>query len=165
MCLLANTAKMNQRIPLITPVLETNAKSYYMVPNRRVRAFVGREDILARIGTGFSAGLAPRIVVLRGLGGQGKTQVALEYCRRAKNTQVRGIFWVEATSESTLRKSFESIAERVKSPDDILQDADARVAFVLEKLGAWPYAWLIVFDNYDDPVSFNNVCTGLHTYG
>jgi tetratricopeptide (TPR) repeat protein len=157
MSLLANTAKMKQRIPLITPALETNAKRYYMVPNRRVRAFVGREDILARIETGFSVGLAPRIVVLRGLGGQGKTQVALEYCRRAKNTQVRGIFWVEATSESTLRKSFESIAERVKGPDDILQDADARVAFVLEKLGAWPYAWLIVFDNYDDPVSFNNV--------
>ena len=157
MSLLADVAKMNQRIPLIPPVLETDAKSYYMVPNRRVRAFVGREDILERIETGFSAGSAPRIVVLRGLGGQGKTQVALEYCRRAKSTQVRGIFWVEAMSESTLRKSFESIAEKVKGPDDILQDADARVAFVLEKLGAWPYAWLMVFDNYDDPVSFNNV--------
>jgi hypothetical protein len=157
MCLLANVAKMNQRIPLITPVVENNAKSYYMVPNRRVRAFVGREDILARIETGFSSGSAPRIVVLRGLGGQGKTQVALEYCSRAKSTEVRGIFWVEAASESALRKSFESIAERVKGPDDTLQDADARVAFVLEKLGTSPYAWLMVFDNYDDPVSFNNI--------
>src|ERR1035438_6494341 len=100
MSLLANVAKLNQRIPPITPVLETNAKSYYMVPNRRVRAFVGREDILAKIETGFSISSAPRIVVLRGLGGQGKTQVALEYCRRAKSTQVQGIFWIEASSEN-----------------------------------------------------------------
>jgi hypothetical protein len=52
---------------------------YCHVPNRRVHGFIGREDILSKVDESLTSGSAPRIVVLRGMGGQGKTQIALEY--------------------------------------------------------------------------------------
>ena len=58
-------------------ILPSRPNEYYLVPSRRIPDFVGREDVLTRIETGFSLGTTPRIVVVRGLGGQGKTQIAL----------------------------------------------------------------------------------------
>jgi NB-ARC domain len=140
------------------PVPETHtvAKSFYMVPNRRVRAFIGREDILGKIEDGFSAEGRPCVMVIRAMGGQGKTQVALEYCHRAKDQRFKAIFWLDAMSESSLRKGFRTIAERIK-PLDMIIDDDSGVDLVLEKLGEWPEPWLMIFDNYDDPKTFNNL--------
>jgi hypothetical protein len=98
-----------------SPPFCTN-KNCYLVPNRRVREFVGREDVLGRIKKGFSSGSTPHIVVVRGPGGQGKSQVAFEYCLRAKADNVKAIFWVEAMTENMLRKSFEAISERIQRP-------------------------------------------------
>ena len=133
-----------------------HSKHYFLVPNRRVRDFVGRQGILARIEAGFSTETSPRIVVLRAMGGQGKTQVALEYCHRAKAKGIQAILWADATSESTLRKSFQDFAEKMKPPGMILEQ-NAAVDLVKEKLEDWPHTWILVFDNYDDPRSFNNV--------
>lgn len=49
------------------PALPYN-KTNYIVPNRRVNGFIGREDVLERINVGFSLSAAPRIVVICGLG-------------------------------------------------------------------------------------------------
>ena len=130
---------------------------YYEVPNRRIHSFVGREDIISRIDQAFSAGQGPRIAVLQGMGGQGKSQVALEYCHRKKNSPYSAIFWVDATNEDTTIGSFQSISERIKSPTDHLPDSDARVAFVLRALTSRFTSWLLVFDNCDDPTAFPNI--------
>ena len=125
-----------------------------MVPNRRAREFLGRENVLARIETGFTSNSAPRIIVVRGLGGQGKTQVALEYCHRARKKGIKAIFWVDATSERSVKTSLETISESIKSPAQTLQD-EARVGFVMENLVEWPEPWIMVFDNHDNPSAFN----------
>jgi hypothetical protein len=91
------------------------------------------------------------------MGGQGKSQVALEYCRITKGNPFSAIFWVDASSESTVQKSFEAISERLKTQMDILMDTDARVNFVFRTLSDWPSPWFMVFDNYDNPTVFNNV--------
>lgn len=135
---------------------DSKIKSYYLVPNRRVRGFIGREDILSRIQAGFESAIEPRVVVIRAMGGQGKTQVALEYCYRAKEKPFQAIFWADATSENTLKKSFETTAERIKAPGQVLGEEFA-VDYLIEKLIEWPEPWLMVLDNYDDPVSFNNL--------
>lgn len=83
----------------------------------------------------LSTGSTPRIVVVRGLGGQGKTQVALEYCHRAKETGIRAILWIDATSQVTVEKTFETISESIKKPGDIIQD-NASVRFVMVTLEA-----------------------------
>ncbi|TGO17030.1 hypothetical protein BTUL_0021g00270 [Botrytis tulipae] len=133
---------------------ESNNKSHFIVPNRRVSGFIGREDILNKIEKGLSSEYESRIVVLRGLGGQGKTQIALEYCHRARKNNIRAIFWIDATSKSTVKKDFKSVLEHIKSPADSTQD-DKVITSVLNRLRAWDEPWLIVFDNHDDPSSFH----------
>jgi hypothetical protein len=144
------------RTTVPVPETHTVVKSFYMVPNRRVRGFIGREDILEKIEDGFSAEGRPCVMVIRAMGGQGKTQVALEYCHRAKDKRFKAIFWLDAMSESSLRKGFRTIAERIKPPEMIIDD-DSGVDLVLEKLGEWPEPWLMIFDNYDYPKTFNNL--------
>jgi tetratricopeptide (TPR) repeat protein len=115
---------------------------------------LGREDILTKIQDGLSSGPGPRIVVLRGLGGQGKTQIALEYCRRAKKNEAQSIFWVDATSAGTVKKDFAVIYARLKGTHNATGDSD-KVQSVLDILEQWSYPWLVVFDNHDDPRSFH----------
>lgn len=147
-------AKLDQQASKTPTSSISHTKNHYIVPNRRVREFVGREDVLAKLDHAFSAGLAQQIVVLRGLGGQGKTQVALEYCRRAKNSGISAIFWIDLTSEFTVRKSYETISEKIKDTGQVIHD-ESGVEFVREKLGNWASPYLIVFDNYNNPSAFN----------
>ncbi|TGO67567.1 hypothetical protein BOTNAR_0039g00030 [Botryotinia narcissicola] len=144
---------MNSRSDAVAPTEKIN-KIYFIVPNRRVSGFIGREDILNRIEKGLSSESESRIVVLRGLGGQGKTQIALQYCDRARKNNIRAVFWIDATSESTVKKDFKSVLEHIESPADSTQD-DQVVASVLNRLQDWNEPWLIVSDNQDDPSSFH----------
>jgi len=153
---LALKRRPTTRNPVPLQDAKPKVKSYYLVPNRRVRGFIGREDILTRIQAGFDSGVEPRVVVIRAMGGQGKTQVALEYCYRAKENPFQAIFWADATSENTIKKSFETTAERIKIPGQVL-DEETSVQYLIDTLAEWPEPWLMVFDNYDDPISFNNL--------
>lgn len=79
-------------------VAEAQTFSYYEVPSRRVGGSVGRENILQRIDERLSDGLGPRVAVLQGMGGQGKSQVALEYCHRKKDNPYSAIFLVRCNN-------------------------------------------------------------------
>ena len=138
-------------------IAKEQTPSYYKILNRRVDGFVGREDILQRIDKALSGGLGPRYTVLQGMGGQGQSQVALEYCRRKKDSPYSAIFWVDATTENSVKGSFKFISERIKVETDYLPNIDARVAFVLKTLTSWTVKWLIVFDNYGNPGTFPNI--------
>ena len=138
---------------------KTQIPSYYEVPTRRVDGFVGREDILQRVDKALSEsdGSGPRYAVLQGIGGQGKSQVALEYCRRKKENPYSAIFWVDATTETSVKGSLQSISECIKGETNYLPNIEARVVFVLKTLASWTVRWLIVLDNYDNPDTFLNI--------
>jgi hypothetical protein len=96
-------------------------------------------------------------LILCALGGQGKSQIVLEYCHRSQETY-RGIFWINASSNTTATQSFEVFAAelgRASSTD--LGDAKAKVKFVKDTLKLWDERWLLVFDNYDRPDDFPDV--------
>lgn len=130
-------------------------RSFYEVPNRRVDCFVGREDILRKIEEGPSSEAGPRIFVLRGLGGQGKTQIALEYCRRANTRDVQAIFWVDSSSEESVKKNFQTIAAKLKGSE--VSATENAKPFILDTFRAWPKPWVMVFDNYDDVKNFDTI--------
>ena len=105
----------------------------------------------------LSDGPGPHYAVLQGIGGQGKSQVALEYCHRKKDNPYSAIFWVDATTKTAAKESFQSISERIRLQTDYLPDINARVAFVLKMLTSWTVRWLMVFDTYDNPDAFPNI--------
>lgn len=90
------------------------------------------------------------------MGGQGKTQIALEICRQMKEI-CSAIFWVDASSENSLKKDFEQIYERIKKTGAALADTHSKSVYVQKSFCEWPHPWLMVFDNYDDPQVFSNI--------
>ena len=85
------------------------------------------------------------------MGGAGKTQLALEYCQRMKNSRrFRAIFWLDASSRNTLYSSIETAAKQLL-PDRVFDNPDAAVASVNDVLSRWSERWLLVFDNLDNP--------------
>lgn len=88
-------------------------------------------------------------VSLSGLGGIGKTQLALAYAYRAHPKIYRAVFWVNAADTATLQSGYEKLAKRLKLPEWDDRDAAKRVDAVKDWL-ADHTNWLLVMDNADD---------------
>lgn len=140
---------LNKPILLEIPVPEFR---HFEVPSRHINDFVGRENELDRIHAACISkeGQKERIVVIRGLGGQGKTQLALKYCRRTRDAPFPVTLWIDANSQQTVKQSLEAFSER-------LGLSDSKADRVVCAIGSWTHPWLMVFDNHDDPDSFNNI--------
>ena len=106
----------------------------------------GREDLLAGLEArlGGDDGGGPRLVALCGLGGAGKTSVALEYAHRQLG-QV-GVAWqLPAEDPAVLAAGFGELAAQLGAAD-----RGDPVAAVHGVLAASPAPWLLIFDNAPD---------------
>ena len=135
-------------------------KRLYIVPRQRVRNFVGREEELRQIRSQFLAKpeqTRPQTLVLHALGGQGKSQIALEYCESSRE-KYTGIFWINASSEALTTQAYAHIApEFGGAPPTTMGDDEKAVDLVKDYLENWREPWLLVFDNYDNPDKFPRV--------
>ncbi len=87
---------------------------------------------------------------IRGLGGIGKTQTAIEYAHRHR-AQYNAVFWINAATDLDLITSYRRIAKLLRLPHNA-NDPDSVIAAVKgrqESLDG-PH-WLLVLDNADDP--------------
>jgi Tetratricopeptide repeat len=111
---------------------------------------VGREQLLADIDARFSANLGsggPRIVALCGLGGAGKTSMAVEYARRLLSDV--WMCWQFAAEDSTvLAAQFGMLAAQLGAREVV--DARDPVATVHAVLARAQSKWLLIFDNAPD---------------
>ena len=112
----------------------------------------GREELLAALGTRLSAGddRWPRVVALCGLGGAGKTSVAVEYAHR--HLAETDLAWqFPAEDPTVLTDDFARLAAQLGARE--LLEARDPVASVHAVLAASPAGWLLVFDNAPDQAS------------
>jgi hypothetical protein len=108
----------------------------------------GREELLAELGARLAGGegTGPRVVVLSGLAGAGKTSVAVEYAHR--QLAEAGVVWqLPAEDTAVLAAGFADLAAQLGAGDS--RGADP-VAAVHSVLAAYPARWLLVFDNARD---------------
>jgi hypothetical protein len=97
------------------------------------------------------------IVVLIGMGGVGKTQLALEYCRHLKDLIIhQAIFWLNASSHNALSLGMQSIAKKLL-PEGEIDNPDTAVSLVRDVLSSWTDQWLMVFDNLDNPSELDDI--------
>ncbi|KAE8135653.1 violaceus kinesin [Aspergillus pseudotamarii] len=121
----------------------------WMVPFRESPRFVGREEEITRIEEMIMEQNGPGKVAICGLGGVGKTRIALELAyRMRKQDSDCSIFWVTCTSYGSVEQAYMSIASK-------LGMADIKPAEVKEKIKAYlsqesAGKWLLLFDNADD---------------
>jgi hypothetical protein len=109
----------------------------------------GRESLLAELDDRFTLGdrPGPQIVVLCGLGGAGKTSVALEYAHRHLGDV--GVAWQFAAEDPTvLAAGFGELAAYLGAQEGMAGAGGGDpVARVHGALAAYPAGWLLVFDN------------------
>jgi NB-ARC domain len=121
--------------------------------------FVARENELVEMHRLLYGHTARSLVVLHGLGGIGKTQLAIAYTKRHKE-KYTAVFWLNANDGDSLQLSFRDIAQqvlenhpsasRLASVD--LDDLDQVVHTVKAWLGLQNNTrWLMIYDNYDNP--------------
>jgi tetratricopeptide (TPR) repeat protein len=118
--------------------------------------FTGRQDILDQLKTTLVSGGVSAITqrtqqtqVVRGMGGIGKTQTALEYARINRDDYKAG-FWVVAGTRESIISGYVEIAKILDLPEKDAQDQGVTASAVKKYLeGAG--GWLLVLDNVDDP--------------
>jgi hypothetical protein len=113
----------------------------------------GREPLLADIANRLAlgpAGSGPRVAVLCGLGGAGKTSVSVEYAHRQLGGV--GVCWQFAAEDAAvLAAQFAVLAAQLGARDVV--DARDPVAAVHAVLARVLAGWLVVFDNVPDLAS------------
>ncbi|KAK5188371.1 hypothetical protein LTR92_011561, partial [Exophiala xenobiotica] len=144
--------------------------TYEQAVRRRVKYFRGRREQLTQIQEYFETDVTDhtmdesRVLILQAMGGQGKSQIALEYCRQSRSRYAE-IFWVNASSETMAVQSLERVAAEIGQPLMGIDDARTRTRLVVHTLARRNERWLMVLDNYDDPDHFATIDRFIPSYG
>ncbi len=123
------------------------------VPYRRNLLFTDREDILQQLRDLFTkntAASSKQPLALSGLGGMGKTQIALEYAHRYRE-EYHVVLWAKADSQEVLSSELVSFATLLNVPGQHEQEQDQQYALAAVKrwLEVHP-KWLLILDNIED---------------
>ncbi|KAF8195195.1 P-loop containing nucleoside triphosphate hydrolase protein [Mycena galopus ATCC 62051] len=107
------------------------------------RIFQGRRDILDKMHHFFKSNNGiQNIYVLHGLGGAGKTQIALKFIQES-SSRFSNIFFIDTSTLATIDTGLRNIAV-VKDSGNSQQDG---LLWLISKVEEW----LLFFDNADDP--------------
>jgi tetratricopeptide repeat protein/NB-ARC domain-containing protein/AAA domain-containing protein len=132
----------------------------------RNATFTGRDVNLEKLRDEILGG-SPAVILpvaLHGLGGVGKTQVALEYVHRFK-ADYDLVWWVEAEQADFIRTSMAALARQLGLPVGENVPQAAQAARDALRRGE-PYSrWLVVFDNAANPDELDAYLPDLPTTG
>ncbi|WP_329254793.1 FxSxx-COOH system tetratricopeptide repeat protein [Actinoallomurus sp. NBC_01490] len=128
------------------------------VPPRNAH-FIGREELLARLRESITTGVTAILpVTLHGLGGIGKTQLALEYAYRYL-ADYDLVWWIPSDQPFLVRSSLASLATHLGLPHANTTGVEEAARAVLDALRRGdPYSrWLLIFDNAWGPEGLYDV--------
>jgi hypothetical protein len=130
-------------------------------PDMSESLFIGRETELKSMISVLELQLnspdsSRKVLILGGMGGIGKTQLAITYAKLHRSSYT-SIFWLNATSEATLSKSLYAVASRVFPLETINKHEDNQLRL---QMSNWlseldNNRWLLIYDNYDDPNQYD----------
>ncbi|KAG9498193.1 hypothetical protein J7337_011088 [Fusarium musae] len=125
-----------------------------IIPHLRNDGFFGRQKILDQMGGKLLPSSTQHVsrkqnrFALSGLGGSGKTQIALEFTYRHLD-KYRVVIWLLADNIDKINQSFEETAELLGLRKGT-QSASQIRAFVMQRLSTSNEPYLLCFDNADD---------------
>jgi ATP/maltotriose-dependent transcriptional regulator MalT len=131
-----------------------------------IERFVARETELLEMHRELGGDGSRRAVVLHGLGGIGKTQLAVAYAKRHKDSY-SAIFWLNIKDEDSLKQSFVKVARQIsREHPSALQlrnmDINKSLDKVVDAVKEWlsrpnNTRWLMIYNNYDNPKLSNRM--------
>ncbi|KAH6656094.1 hypothetical protein BKA67DRAFT_622504 [Truncatella angustata] len=128
--------------------VETSPRPLAMIPFSRDADFVERGAILDQICQRHTK--PDSWTALVGLGGVGKSQIAIEYAYRTQDRSPdTWVFWVHASNAARYEQSFRDIANCVEISGRKDKNADI-FQLVHDWLHARKRKWILILDNVDD---------------
>ena len=138
---------VNITVHQAAPPALARKRAWVNVPPRN-RAFMGREGLLLAVRDALATGDQAVVQALHGMGGVGKTQLAIEYVHRfGQDYDV--LLWVNAESTSLIGDQFALLGTSMGWTAPSVDVAVMRTA-VLDELRQRD-RWLLVFDNAESP--------------
>ena len=134
--------------------VETFEPETFIVPFDKNERFIGRKKLLQTLHQMLCEEVESawnHRVALHGMGGVGKTQVAIEYIYTNRKNYDR-IYWIRADNQASILSGFQDIAVRTQCLSSLsIQNPDQKL--VASLVLGWlrrQKNWLIVLDNLDD---------------
>ncbi|CAH0021545.1 unnamed protein product [Clonostachys rhizophaga] len=119
----------------------------HTIPYIRNHEVVKRQLEVEKLHQLLSNSSACQVAALWGLGGSGKTQIALQYAYQRWDARDCSVFWVHADMEATFIQDYKTIARKL-GLDDIENEENLMEA-VRDKIESLE-SWVLVADNTDD---------------
>lgn len=119
--------------------------------------FLGREEELSQMKQCFGSDLCRKTLVLWGLSGSGKTQLAIHYVTTNKQTY-QSVLWIDGSSSALIHQSFENLSHHI-SGYNRERPATEQVIGWLER--GTNRSWMMIFDgvpgayDVDNPENFD----------
>lgn len=146
------------------PATSDHLPSLWHVPYLRNPFFTGREAFLEHLHTMLQKKRTMALtqpLAISGLGGIGKTQIALEYAYQHRK-DYRFIFWISAATRETLLSELITLADRLQlSPKDQLEPG--KIVQIVKHWLAFQHEWLLILDNADDITVMQDIMPTEHT--
>ncbi|PVH92436.1 TPR-like protein [Periconia macrospinosa] len=135
--------------PIYFSNTETPPNPSAFIPFRRDPDFVDQETILDQIH--HKCGRPGSRTALVGLGGVGKSQLAIEYAYRTREQSPETwIFWVHASSAARFEQSYRDIADHVKIPGRRNPSTNIFQLVHAWLCDEWRGQWILILDSVDD---------------
>ncbi|CAG9985604.1 unnamed protein product [Clonostachys byssicola] len=119
----------------------------HTIPYIRNHHFIMRRGVAERLEVLLPPTSSCAEAALWGLGGSGKTQIALDYAYQKWNSRDTFVFWVHADTEATFMQDYKNIARKLRLSAEL--KGEQLLEAVCEKIESLP-RWSLIIDNADD---------------
>ncbi|CUS13676.1 unnamed protein product, partial [Tuber aestivum] len=128
---------------------------YRLIPYGRNSTFTGRRELLELVKR-VSESNAHNRIALHGLGGSGKTEIALEYVYQRASESDCHIFWVQGSGLLKFTEGLRDVAQHVRIPPPGTEtDGEGFLLSIRRWLeGPNSGSWILVVDNADNDADF-----------
>ncbi|MGW6732849.1 tetratricopeptide repeat protein [Streptomyces sp. NPDC055013] len=132
------------------------------LPDLPTRVFVGREEALATLAAAMEQNSKAITQTVQGLGGVGKTTLALQYAHIHRNSY-QLVWWIHADTPEQIITDLASLTTRIHggaTGRTTAEDADWAVGWLQTHPG-----WLLILDNAEHPDTTRRLLGQLHHAG
>lgn len=127
------------------------SRKIFNIPHQRNPNFTGRDELLRQLREALGGGESAAITqAIHGLGGVGKTQLALEYAYRYAS-EYSLIWWLRSEGPEALNAGFEALGKKLGVVPEESRSEQSEVVEAVRAELEHRTGWLLVFDNARKP--------------
>jgi tetratricopeptide (TPR) repeat protein len=133
----------------VKPVVSPAEFPIRVIPFQENKNFCGRKAILEAIHSEFTeATNSIAVHAVTGLGGIGKTQIAVQYSRRY-GEEYDLVWWIRSETDASLTSDYQALSNALQLPVKMAAEQAVYVNLINNWLENTEHKWLLVFDNVE----------------